>query len=63
MTIFSEVDSECAWCGGEALDVFINKRLEVFCSPVHRTASNRALRRLLQDQEEASRNKGDQTAR
>jgi hypothetical protein len=40
---------DCSWCGGEASPVFRNRADEVFCSPSHRSSSNRALRRL-QDQ-------------
>lgn len=40
---------ECSWCGGEVLEgerAYPNRRGEVFCSPSHRSSSNRALRRL-----------------
>jgi hypothetical protein len=39
---------DCAWCGGEIFEPHPNKRGEVFCSKNHRTASNRALKRLLE---------------
>lgn len=39
---------DCAWCGGECdrPRPYVNWRGETFCSPAHRSASNRALRRL-----------------
>ena len=40
-------NSDCAWCGGEVFKEYRNRRNEVFCSINHRTASNRALNRLL----------------
>ena len=39
----------CGWCGGEC-DMprpFPNRHDEVFCSPNHRSSSNRAIKRLL----------------
>lgn len=46
-------DHECAWCGADRpsenyLHVrwWSNRDGELFCSPYHRAASNRALRRL-----------------
>lgn len=38
---------ECAWCGAEVEKGFPNRRDEMFCSVGHRSASNRALKRLL----------------
>jgi hypothetical protein len=40
---------ECSWCGGvcDQPRPFYNRRGEVFCSPSHRSSSNRALKRLL----------------
>ena len=38
---------DCAWCGGEVIKPYPNKRGEVFCTRYHRTASNAALKRLL----------------
>ena len=39
---------DCAWCGGQCDQPrpYPNTRGELFCSPGHRSASNRALRRL-----------------
>jgi ferredoxin len=39
---------DCSWCGGACDEPrpFLNRRGEVFCSPNHRSSSNRALRRL-----------------
>lgn len=41
-------DCDCAWCGGEIERDYPNKRGEMFCSPSHRSSSNRALKRLQQ---------------
>ena len=41
------MSDDCAWCGGEIIGPFTNRRGEVFCSISHRTASNAALKRLL----------------
>jgi len=41
-----EYPSDCAWCGGECDPVYQNRLGEEFCSPSHRSASNRALLRL-----------------
>lgn len=41
---------ECAWCGGEIGKVYANRRGEQFCSANHRTASNRALNRLIDNE-------------
>ena len=41
------IDDDCCWCGGEIINMFANRRGEVFCSALHRAASNRALKRLL----------------
>jgi len=40
---------DCAWCGApcDQPRPYLNQRGEVFCSPSHRAASNRALARLL----------------
>jgi DNA ligase 1 len=38
---------DCSWCGAECDRPFPNARGEVFCSPAHRSASNRALSRLV----------------
>lgn len=38
---------DCSWCGAECARPFPNARGEVFCSPAHRSASNRALSRLV----------------
>lgn len=42
--------TDCAWCGGECERPHFNRRGEVFCSPNHRSSSNRALRRLVESQ-------------
>ena len=41
---------ECSWCGGvcDQPRPFLNRAGEVFCSPSHRSASNRALKRFLE---------------
>jgi hypothetical protein len=44
-------DADCAWCGAALADEperCMNRRDEAFCTPNHRTASNRALRRLIE---------------
>ena len=40
---------DCAWCGGECFETYQNRQGEVFCSPGHRSSSNRALRRAFPD--------------
>lgn len=44
---------ECAWCGAEVDEsepLIANRRHELFCSKAHRTASNKALRDLRENQ-------------
>ena len=39
--------TDCSWCGGACWPtVYRNRRDEAFCSPSHRSSSNRALKRL-----------------
>lgn len=40
---------ECSWCGGvcDQPRPYLSRAGEVFCSPGHRSSSNRALRRLV----------------
>lgn len=45
------VGRDCAWCGGEIERPSVNGRGEAFCSGAHRSASDRALRRLLNREE------------
>lgn len=45
---------ECAWCGADLdheEDRCRNQRGEAFCRPAHRSASGRALRRFLAEEE------------
>lgn len=54
---WNEEPIECAWCGaeiGKDEKVYPNKRGEYFCSKTHRDSSNRALRRLIQNEKRIS---------
>ena len=51
----NETVPNCAWCGGECDQPrpYANWRGEIFCSPSHRSSSNRALARLTGGEESA----------
>jgi hypothetical protein len=51
-------EGDCAWCGAELAespDACANGRGEGFCRPGHRSASGRALRRLLERDQEVTK--------